>query len=127
MAVTKMEIKAVQSGIQKYLDANSKAAVKVKPPAIRERDVERYLVEQVKLQGGEVRKLQWIGRRGAPDRAVFLHGTHLVELKRPGEVLRPEQAREHARLRKTGARVYTLSSYFQVDTFLDRLAQGRAS
>ena len=39
---------------------------------IRERDIERHLVKRVKELGGEVRKVQWIGRRGAPDRLVML-------------------------------------------------------
>ena len=37
-----------------------------------EREVERALVRGVKSLGGEVRKLAWVGRRGAPDRLVFL-------------------------------------------------------
>ena len=37
-----------------------------------ERDIEDYLVKRVKAMGGEVRKVQWIGRNGAPDRLVML-------------------------------------------------------
>ena len=44
---------------------------------MRERDVEQYLVEQVKAKGGEVRKVKWIGRNGAPDRIVMLPGFRL--------------------------------------------------
>lgn len=39
---------------------------------MRERDIERHLVKRVKELGGECRKVQWIGRRGAPDRLVML-------------------------------------------------------
>lgn len=39
---------------------------------MRERDIEKYLVERVKALGGEVRKVKWIGRNGAPDRLVML-------------------------------------------------------
>lgn len=39
---------------------------------MRERDIEKHLVARVKALGGEVRKVQWIGRRGAPDRLVML-------------------------------------------------------
>ena len=39
---------------------------------LRERDIEAHLVKRVKALGGEVRKVQWIGRRGAPDRLVML-------------------------------------------------------
>jgi hypothetical protein len=39
---------------------------------VRESDIERHLVQRVKALGGEVRKVQWIGRRGAPDRLVMV-------------------------------------------------------
>ncbi|MBA4315591.1 MAG: hypothetical protein C0422_09750 [Alcaligenaceae bacterium] len=39
---------------------------------MRESQIEKYLVKRVKELGGEVRKVQWIGRRGAPDRLVML-------------------------------------------------------
>jgi hypothetical protein len=39
---------------------------------MRERDIEAHLVKRVKAMGGEVRKVQWIGRRGAPDRLVMI-------------------------------------------------------
>lgn len=118
MAVTKAEIKAVQKGIGKHLDTNRKTAAKARTKVVRERDVEKYLVELVKAHHGEVRKLKWIGRRGAPDRAVFLNGFHLVELKAPGEGLRPEQKREQARLRAVGVEVRVLDSYDRVRLFI---------
>lgn len=39
---------------------------------MRESTIENYLVERVKAMGGEVRKVKWIGRHGAPDRLVML-------------------------------------------------------
>jgi hypothetical protein len=39
---------------------------------MREAVIERYLVKRVIALGGEVRKVQWVGRRGAPDRVVML-------------------------------------------------------
>ena len=39
---------------------------------MRESDIEEYLVKRVKELGGEIRKVKWIGRRGAPDRVVML-------------------------------------------------------
>jgi hypothetical protein len=39
---------------------------------VRERDIERRLVERVKDLWGEVRKVKWVGRDGAPDRLVML-------------------------------------------------------
>lgn len=52
---------------------------------MRERDIEKHLVQRVKALGGEVRKVQWIGRRGAPDRLVMLPGFHL-SLRDPASV-----------------------------------------
>ncbi|MCX8005092.1 MAG: hypothetical protein N2688_09070, partial [Burkholderiaceae bacterium] len=63
------------------------------PRRPRERDIERALVAAVRAAGGEVRKVQWVGRRGAPDRLVRLPGRHVwVELKAPGE--RPTRLQE---------------------------------
>jgi hypothetical protein len=91
--------------------------------AIRERDIERYLVTRVTDAGGEIRKCKWIGRRGAPDRRVMLHGGHWVELKAPGETLRPEQAREHERMAKHGDPVYTLDTFQLVDHFMEEITR----
>jgi hypothetical protein len=88
---------------------------------IRERDVERHLVKGVKELGGEVRKVSWVNRRGAPDRVIFLRGTHWVELKAPGEKPRPEQLREHKRMGDQEAYVYVLDSLERVDEFLGTL------
>lgn len=83
---------------------------------MRERTIERYLVEQVKVKGGEVRKVRWIGRNGAPDRIVMLPGrTIWVELKAPGERCRPHQIREHERMRRMGQRVEVVDSFEDVE------------
>lgn len=61
----------------------------------------------VKSYGGEVRKVEWSGRRGAPDLLVLIPGHHFfIEVKAPGEKPRPEQLREHKRLRAAGFRVF---------------------
>jgi hypothetical protein len=87
---------------------------------VRERDVERHLVKRVEALGGEVRKAQWIGRRGAPDRRVMLPGRlpTWVELKAPGEVAEPHQVREHNRMRRLGELVEVLDSVEAVDAWL---------
>lgn len=106
---------------------------------MRERDIEAHLVARVKELGGEVRKVKWIGRRGAPDRVVMLPRvetkvrTHLggsrlhevrppvtlwVELKATGEVPEPHQVREHIRMRKMGQRVEVIDSIEGVEALL---------
>lgn len=85
---------------------------------MRERDIENYLVKRVKALGGEVRKVQWIGRRGAPDRLVMLpfHPyTTWVELKAPGKKPEPHQEREHQRMRARGQRVLVIDTIEGVD------------
>lgn len=100
---------------------------------MRERDIERYLIERVEARGGEVRKVQWIGRRGAPDRLILLpnapaswgygrlssHGASAwVEVKAPGERPEPHQEREHMRLRNYGQHVVVVDSFERVDEVL---------
>ena len=83
---------------------------------MRESTIENYLVERVKAMGGEVRKVKWIGRHGAPDRLAMLPGLTLwVELKAPGEKAKPHQVREHERMRKMGQHVVVLGAIEQVD------------
>jgi hypothetical protein len=95
---------------------------------MRESTIERYLVRRVKALGGEVRKVKWIGRRGAPDRIVMLpdpgpgNGTFnnawWVELKAPGVEPESHQKREHKRMRKMGQRVVVIDSIEGVDALL---------
>ena len=86
---------------------------------MHERDIEKYLVERAKALGGEVRKVKWIGRNGAPDRLVMQPGrTVWVELKAPGQKCRPHQIREHERMRRMGQQVAVVDSYEAVDEVL---------
>lgn len=98
---------------------------------MRERDIEKYLSRRVKELGGECRKVQWIGRRGAPDRLVMLpldwyvdrtgHATGSpiwVELKAPGVKPAPYQVREHNRMRAMGQRVVVIDSIEGVEELL---------
>ena len=99
---------------------------------MRERDIESYLVNRVKAVGGEVRKVQWIGRVAAPDRLVMLpktahHGprTIWVELKNPetvktfpADARERAQAREHRRMRELGQRVEVIGTLEAVEEIL---------
>lgn len=70
--------------------------------------VEKYVVAQAEAAGFFVRKVQWPGRAGAPDR-VFAHpdrGTVWIEFKAPGEKARRLQEREHERMRAAGMEVH---------------------
>lgn len=96
---------------------------------MRERDVENYLVKRVRELGGEVRKVEWVGRRGAPDRLVMLPlcgrsgrwsscRTIWVELKAPSEKAKPHQKREHDRMRAMGQLVVVIDSIEGVSELL---------
>lgn len=103
---------------------------------MRESAIEKHLVKRVEELGGEVRKVKWIGRRGAPDRLVMLPrrlkdnalaraiedmyhpSTVWVEVKAPGEVPEPHQEREHKRMRAMGQRVEVIDSIEGVEELL---------
>lgn len=101
---------------------------------MRESKIEAYLVKRVKELGGEVRKVQFIGRCGAPDRLVMLppvrtkiNGVYemcaapktlWVELKATGVAAEPHQIREHNRMRMMGQRVEVVDSFERVDEVL---------
>jgi len=68
--------------------------------------VENKVCEWAKKNGWLVRKLQWIGREGAPDRLFLKNGCFLlIEFKQPGKKPRPSQRAEIKRLRQYGAKV----------------------
>lgn len=86
--------------------------------SIRERDVLAYLKKRVSALGGELRKVKWEGRRGAPDKRVMLDPPFWVELKRPGEKPEAHQLREHIRMREHGEIVAVLDSFEAIDYYL---------
>lgn len=86
---------------------------------MRESLIEKYLVQQVKAKGGEVRKVSWIGRNSAPDRRVMLPGhCFWVELKASGEKPSAAQLREHTRMRTMGEQVFVADSIEQINELL---------
>jgi len=87
---------------------------------MRERDIEAHLKRRVKELGGEIRKTEWIGRVGAPDRRVMLPGRApvWVELKAPGVAPEAHQIREHNRMRRLGELVEVIDSLEAVDNLL---------
>lgn len=86
---------------------------------MRESQIEKALVQQVKALGGEVRKVKWIGRNGAPDRLVMLpDNSFWAELKAPKEKPTAAQSREHERMRKMGQRVEVINSIERIEELL---------
>lgn len=86
-----------------------------------EAKIENYLRKQVKAGNGQIRKLKFIGRRGAPDDMVWMPGwswPKMPECKAPGEPLKDHQKREHKRLKKMGIFCCKIDSKEDVDRFL---------
>lgn len=78
---------------------------------ILEREIEKELKRRVKEAGGETRKVQWIGRNGAPDRLVLIPGRTPVycELKKPKDgKLSALQKLDHKALKKGGCKVLVI-------------------
>lgn len=87
----------------------------------RESDIEKHLVKRVAERQGIAYKFRSPQRNGVPDRLCAMPGGVIVfaELKAPGEAPRPDQAREHQRLRDLGCKVLVLDTKQQVDHYFD--------
>ena len=71
--------------------------------------IERSVVAAAKKNGWFVRKVEWVGHVGAPDRVFIRGGLVLwVEFKAPGKKPRPTQVLEHEQMTKHGARVFVV-------------------
>lgn len=88
---------------------------------MRESQVESHLRKRWKEIGGAIRKVQWLCRRGAPDRFLMLPDgrSWFVELKAPGKTADDHQAREHKRLWAMGQKVLVLDTIDAVDQFIE--------
>ena len=84
---------------------------------MRESKIEQALVQRIKRLGGEIRKTQWLCRRGAPDRTVMLPGGRLVfvELKATGKKPEAHQAIKHEKLRRVGQEVLVIDSLESIE------------
>lgn len=88
---------------------------------MRESQIEQHLIKELKKLGIETRKVQWIGRDGAPDRLILAKGGIYVELKAPGKEPRENQLREHEKMRAAGIRVEVIDSFEGVNELVSEL------
>ena len=83
---------------------------------MREKYIERKLVDDVKKRGGVC--LKWVcqGFDGMPDRLVFLPNGKfgMVELKSPKKKPRPLQKSRHRMLKRLGFKVYVIDDVNQI-------------
>ena len=85
----------------------------------KESIVEKYLKKKVEAAGGEVRKVRFLDRNGAPDRLVMFPGMLIwVELKSGTGKLRSEQMREHERMKMMLQNVLVIREKWEVDEHL---------
>ncbi len=88
---------------------------------VSEAEIEAGFVHHAESLGCIALKLRIDGRKGFPDRTVFLPGgTPLfIEFKASGGVISPQQARWHKRLRSLGYHVYVAWSLDEAKTLLE--------
>lgn len=90
---------------------------------MREKEIEKKLIQAVKQAGGICPKLVSPGFDGMPDRMVLLPDGHMgfVEVKSPGEKPRQLQLSRHRLLRRLGFKVYVLYDTGQIGGMLDEI------
>ncbi|MBR2215986.1 MAG: VRR-NUC domain-containing protein [Selenomonadaceae bacterium] len=88
-----------------------------------EKTLEAKFRKAVEAAGGLALKFVSPGRAGVPDRIVLAPGGRVffVELKRPGEGLRPLQQQTVKTFQKLGHNVTVIDSETAIETFLKRL------
>lgn len=87
---------------------------------MRERDIERKLIQAVRQIGGLALKFVSPGFNGVPDRLLlFPNGrAAFCEVKAPGEKPRPLQVHRMEQLRGLGFRVYVVDSEERIGEML---------
>lgn len=90
---------------------------------MREKVIEKKLVEAVKQHGGICPKWVCPSFDGMPDRLIFLPGRKfgMVEVKAPGQKPRPLQLARHRLLEKLGFHVFVLDDVSQIGGIIDEI------
>lgn len=90
---------------------------------MREKQIEKQLILEVKKRGGICPKWVCPSYDGMPDRLVFLPHRKfgMVEVKAPGKKPRAIQASRHRLLERLGFRVYILDDPEQIGGILDEM------
>lgn len=91
---------------------------------MREKEIEKYLIQEVEKLGGLCKKWVSPGSSGEPDRIVILpwNRIYFVELKAPEGELSPIQEYRIEELKNLGVRVRVLSSKKLVDWFISEVS-----
>lgn len=91
--------------------------------SLREKEIEKRLVEAVRKAGGLAPKFTSPGWDGVPDRIVLLPSGRIgfVELKSPGKVMRPLQVRRKKQLEQLGFKVFCVDGTEQIGGVIDEI------
>lgn len=90
---------------------------------MREKTIEQQLRTTVKGLGGIALKFISPGMSGVPDRLILLPGKRIafVEVKAPGETMRPLQVKRKRQLEALGFSVYCIDHPDQIGGVLDEI------
>ena len=90
---------------------------------MRERAIERKLIQAVRQSGGLALKLVSTGFNGVPDRLILMMGGKVAfaEVKAPGQKPRPLQVRRIGELRRLGFRVFVVDGTEQIEEVLQKI------
>lgn len=90
---------------------------------MREREIERKLVDAVKAKGGICWKFVSPGTAGVPDRIILMPNGRIafVELKALGKEMRPLQVHRKRQLEALGFRVYCIDMKEQIAEVLHEI------
>lgn len=93
-------------------------------PRVKEANVELETVAWGENNGWMVRKAEWIGRRGCPDRFFFGYGKIvMIEFKKKGGKRSEHQIKEHSRLEARGLQVMMFFTSAEAIAYLKTLMQ----
>ena len=90
---------------------------------MREKEIERKLVQAVRGAGGLAVKFVSPGLSGVPDRLLLFTGgkAAFCEVKAPGQKPRPLQEHRIARLRSLGFRAYVVDSEEKIGEMISEI------
>ena len=90
---------------------------------MKEKYIEKKFVEAVRNLGGLAPKFVSPGLNGGPDRIVLLPNGHMafVELKAPGQMMRPIQLRRKRQLESLGYKVYCIDALSEIGGVIDAI------
>lgn len=93
---------------------------------VRERDIERWLVSQIKRMGGEAFKFVSPGNDGVPDRMVCIPDgkIYFIELKTEEGGPSKIQTYQIRRFQKLGCNVRIISGREEAEQFIRMLQEG---